>query len=110
MTRRQVITLLGSAAAAWPVVARAQQPERMRHVSVLMNTSPDEDQQASVAAFLQVLRQLGWTDGRNVRVDPRDSQTRSRVGCSRAGRHPRNRHCSHEAVAAGDPHRADCVQ
>ena len=79
MRRREFITLVGGAA-AWPLAARAQQGERMRRVGVLMNTSPDEDQQASVAAFLEVLQRLGW-DGRNMHVDlrwaggiPRDSQ------------------------------------
>jgi putative ABC transport system substrate-binding protein len=70
MKRRQFITLLAGAAAVWPVAARAQQGERMRRVGVLMNTSPDEDQQASVAAFLEVLQRLGW-DGRNMHVDLR---------------------------------------
>jgi putative tryptophan/tyrosine transport system substrate-binding protein len=69
MRRREFIALLGGAA-AWPVRAFAQQGERIRRIGVLMNTSPDEDQQASVAAFLEVLQRLGW-DGRNMRVDLR---------------------------------------
>jgi putative ABC transport system substrate-binding protein len=70
MKRREFITLLGGAA-TWPLAARAQQPERMRRIGVLMNTVPDTDSQASLAAFLQVLQQLGWTDGRNVRIEIR---------------------------------------
>jgi putative tryptophan/tyrosine transport system substrate-binding protein len=71
MKRREFITLLGSSAAAWPLTARAQQSDRMRRIGVLMNTTADADQQASLTVFLQVLQQLGWSDGRNVRIDAR---------------------------------------
>src|SRR5215467_14760982 len=72
MTRRALITLLGGAAAAWPLAARAQQPERMRHIGVLMYPARDDPEgQARIAAFLDSLEQLGWTDGRNVRIDIR---------------------------------------
>jgi putative ABC transport system substrate-binding protein len=71
MGRREFMTLLGGAAAAWPLAARAQQTERMRRIGVLMNTEENPDQQSSLVAFLQGLRQLGWTDGRNVRIDTR---------------------------------------
>jgi putative ABC transport system substrate-binding protein len=70
MRRREFIAGLG--AAAWPVVARAQQPERMRHIGVL--TPYDENDPAlkpRVAAFTQALADLGWIDGRNVRMDVR---------------------------------------
>jgi putative tryptophan/tyrosine transport system substrate-binding protein len=71
MKRREFITLLGGAAAAWPLAARAQ-PERMRRIGVLMNPGEsDPEGQARFAAFLQGLQQLGWTDGRNVRIDTR---------------------------------------
>ena len=71
MKRREFIAGLG-AVAAWPVVARAQQPERMRRVGVLMpGTADDAEYQARMAAFLQRLQQLGWTDGRNVQIDTR---------------------------------------
>jgi len=72
MKRREFITLLGSAAVAWPRSARAQQGERMRRVGVLMNLAADDAEgQARIAAFLQGLQQLGWTDGGNVRIDYR---------------------------------------
>jgi putative ABC transport system substrate-binding protein len=71
MKRREFITLLGGAA-TWPVVARAQQTERMRRVGVLMSLSADDaDGRARRAAFLQGLQQSGWTDGRNIRIDHR---------------------------------------
>jgi putative ABC transport system substrate-binding protein len=69
--RREFITLL-SGAAAWPLAARAQQPERMRRIGVLTGSGPDDKEvQARIAAFQQGLQQLGWTDGRNVRIDTR---------------------------------------
>ena len=72
MTRREFISLLGGAAVAWPVAARAQQPERMRRVGVLMPAAADDAAfQAWVGAFLQGLALLGWTIGRNVRVETR---------------------------------------
>jgi putative ABC transport system substrate-binding protein len=71
--RRSFITLLGGAAAAtWPMAARAQQPERMRRVGVLLPAvSDDREFQARLGAFLRGLQQLGWIDGRNVRMDMR---------------------------------------
>jgi ABC-type uncharacterized transport system substrate-binding protein len=71
--RREFITLLGGAAAAWPGVAHAQQqPERMRRIGVLMNTAADEpESQARLAAFMQGLQELGWAVGRNLRIDYR---------------------------------------
>ncbi len=72
MKRREFITLLGGAAVAWPLKARAQQPERVRRIGVLMSTSADDPEgQARNAAFLQGLQQLGWIDGRNVRIETR---------------------------------------
>ena len=71
MRRRAFIAALGGAA-AWPVVARAQQPERMRRIGVLLGIAAnDPDTQTRFAAFVQTLQQLGWTDGRNVRIDTR---------------------------------------
>jgi putative tryptophan/tyrosine transport system substrate-binding protein len=71
MQRREFITLLGGAA-AWPIAARAQQPEKVRRIGVLMGgPESDPEEQARLAAFLDGLQQLGWTDGRNVRIDTR---------------------------------------
>jgi ABC-type uncharacterized transport system substrate-binding protein len=68
MQRRDFITLLGGAVAL-PLAARAQESERMRRIGVLLpGTAADAEYQARMAAFLQGLQQLGWTDGRNVRV------------------------------------------
>ena len=70
MRRREFITLLGSAAAAWPLAVRAQQPTR--RVGLLMSTVEDDPEgQARVRAFLEGLQELGWAYGRNVRVDIR---------------------------------------
>ena len=72
MRRREFIVTVGGAAAAWPLVARAQQPERMRRIGMLMTLAADDPfGQAQVAAFQQALQQLGWNDGRNVRIDIR---------------------------------------
>jgi putative ABC transport system substrate-binding protein len=70
--RREFVVALGGAAIAWPLAARAQQGERMRRIGVLMSLPANDAQgQARLAAFLQGLQQLGWIDGRNVRVDTR---------------------------------------
>jgi putative tryptophan/tyrosine transport system substrate-binding protein len=70
--RRQFITLLGGAAVAWPLAASGQQADRVRRVSVLMNlTADDPEASTRVTALAQGLQQLGWTDGRNVRIDYR---------------------------------------
>ena len=72
MKRREFITLLGGAAAAWPLAARAQQADRIRRVGVLMHLAADDPEgQARHAAFLQGLQQSGWIAGRNVRIDTR---------------------------------------
>ena len=69
MKRREFIALVGGAA-AWPLAARAQQPERMRRVGVLMSLPQnDPGGQAEVAAFYQGLAALGWVEGRNIRVE-----------------------------------------
>jgi putative tryptophan/tyrosine transport system substrate-binding protein len=70
--RREFITLLGGAAASWPFAVRAQQSEGIRRIGVLMNLAADDAEgRARIAALLQGLQQLGWTDGRNVRIDYR---------------------------------------
>jgi ABC-type uncharacterized transport system substrate-binding protein len=72
MNRREFITLLGGAAAAWPLAARAQQPERTRRIGVLMGFAQSDPQwNAYVAAFRAALQELGWSDGRNVLIDTR---------------------------------------
>jgi putative ABC transport system substrate-binding protein len=71
MKRREFIVTLGAAAAAWPFAARAQQPERLKRIGVLSNAPADAQGQSGVEAFQQALRQLGWSDGSNVRIDVR---------------------------------------
>ena len=118
MERREFITLLGGAA-AWPLAARAQQGERMRRIGVLLDFAADDPEgQARLAAFVQALADLGWTDGRNVRID-------SRWGATDVDRI--RRHAAElvalapdvilaggsyglAVVATGDPHRADRVR
>jgi len=70
--RREFITLLGGAAVAWPVVARAQQPDGMRRIGVLIGFAEDDPEaKARLAAFRQGLEKRGWSEGRNVRIDYR---------------------------------------
>jgi putative ABC transport system substrate-binding protein len=72
MRRRRFITLLGGAAVTWPVTVRAQQPERMWRVGVLMAPAEnDPDARSGIAAFRQGLHELGWNEGRNLRIDYR---------------------------------------
>ena len=72
MKRREFITLLSGAVATWPLAARAQQLERVRRVGVLMTgVESDPEQRTRLTAFLYGLHQLGWSDGRNVRIDIR---------------------------------------
>jgi putative ABC transport system substrate-binding protein len=76
MRRREVLTLLGGAAAAWPLAVRAQQRERMRRIGVLMPLAADDPiGQARVAALREGLEKLGWTEGRNIRIDTRWTTT-----------------------------------
>jgi putative ABC transport system substrate-binding protein len=71
MKRRDFIGLLGCAA-AWPLAVRAQQGDRVRRIGVLMgNYENDPDAKTRLSAFTQALAGLGWTDGRNVRIDLR---------------------------------------
>src|SRR5215468_7418706 len=71
MRRREFITLL-CGAAVWPLAARAQQPERMRRIGILLPAAADDPvYQTRVGAFLQELQSLGWSIGRNVRIDTR---------------------------------------
>ncbi len=71
MRRREFVGLLGGAA-AWPLAARAQQADRVRHVGVLMGIAEDDaETKARLAKFRQELERLGWSEGRNVRIDIR---------------------------------------
>src|SRR5439155_17969766 len=102
MNRREFITLLGGAAAAWPLIARAQQPERMRRIGVLSSLAADDRQsQRRMTAFVQGLQQFGWTDGRNVTLE-----TRWGAGDSERLR----RYAVHGAIATGNPLGADRVR
>jgi putative tryptophan/tyrosine transport system substrate-binding protein len=91
MQRREFIALLGSTSIAWPLAARAQQPSRARRIGVLMSL-PGSDVEAPlrVAAFLQRLQELGWTDRRNVRIDYRlaESDTLQSVAAAQVALSP----------------------
>ena len=67
--RRDFITLLGGAAAAWPLAARAQQSERVRRIAVLTVFNADVEVQSRIAAFQQELEKLGWSERRNIIVE-----------------------------------------
>jgi putative tryptophan/tyrosine transport system substrate-binding protein len=72
MRRRDVVALFGRAAAAWPFAAHAQQGERTRRIGVLMSlTADDPEGQTRLAAFREAMKQLGWNDGDNLRIDTR---------------------------------------
>jgi putative ABC transport system substrate-binding protein len=87
MRRRELLGVLGGAAAAWPFSARAQQPDRMRRLGVQVATysQTDREGQARIAAFLDTFQRLGWTDGRNVRIEYRwDAGDAERIKASAA--------------------------
>ena len=73
MRRREFLGVLGGAVAAWPLAAHGQQPGGMRRIGVLIGgyRQTDREGQARIAAFLDTFQKLGWTDGRNVRIDIR---------------------------------------
>jgi hypothetical protein len=117
MRRRQFVALLGGAAAAWPLAARAQQPERMRRIGVLLPAAPDDAEwQAWLGAFLQGLAQSGWITGRNIRIetrwtkfDPEETRKYAAELVALAGCHPCGRHLNGGTLVATDPHGADRV-
>ena len=92
MRRRDFIALIGSAAASWPLPARAQQRKRVRRISALNGTAPTGPNPASHAAFLRRLGEPGWTDGRNGRIEIRransDLELMRSYGTEPAGRSP----------------------
>src|SRR5262245_46913243 len=72
MRRREFITLIGGAAAVWPLAAGAQQGERVRRIGVLMNWAASEQQgQEFLISFVEGLKNLGWVEGRNLTIDRR---------------------------------------
>ena len=116
-TRRAFIGVLGGAA-AWPLAARAQQPERVRRVGVLMSlAAQDTVAQVRYAAFLQGLQQSGWEVGRNVRIETRwipgnpDHIRKAAAELVALARcHPGCRQCEHWSVAASDALDTDRVR
>jgi len=115
--RRVFIGLLGGAA-AWPVAARAQQPDRVRRVGVPIPIAADDPEaQARVTTFRAHLEQLGWTDKRNVQIDTRFgegdtdriSEISDGIGCARARCHPGQFHSSPRIVVPADAYRSNRV-
>ena len=81
MRRREFIALLGGAAATWPLTTHAQQPNRVRRVSVLLGFAEnDTETKSRVKAFQQGLRDLGWSEPRNIQIDYRFAAGIVRVG------------------------------
>src|SRR5262244_2294639 len=89
--RREFITLLGGAAAAWPLAARAQQPSGMPRIGLLSVFAESEPEgQALIRELIQRLQELGWVNGRNVQIDFRFSDAAHRGGCHENSSHLRN--------------------
>ena len=121
MQRREFIRLLGGAAVAWPLAARAQQSDRVRRIGVLVAATADDAELsgAAIAAFQQGLQQLGWSDGRNVHIDIRWAADQRSTTCREhaaelAALAPdvilavRQPECG--GVVAGNPHRPNRVR
>jgi putative ABC transport system substrate-binding protein len=110
MRRRDFIKVVPGSAIAWPFAVRAQQQDRMRRVGVLLPTAADNAVfQARMAAFLSGLQQLGWTEGRNVRINTRwyagDADLIRKYAVELVALGP-----DVAAPAAGDPHNSDRVR
>jgi putative tryptophan/tyrosine transport system substrate-binding protein len=88
LTRRELITLVGGAAAVWPLAARTQQPDRIRRIGVLMGLAEDDPEtKTRLAAFRQGLEKRGWSEGRNVSIEYRfaPAGNEDRVTAAREG-------------------------
>ena len=79
MRRREFISLLGGAAAAWPLTAWAQQSERVRLVGALMGSADNAEMRSRITAFLHAFQELGWIEGRNVHIDLRWGDSPERI-------------------------------
>src|SRR5262245_3311600 len=120
MKRREVITVLGGAAAAWPFVARAPQNEGLRRIGVLMSVAADDEEgKARFGAFQQGLQQLGWVEGRNVRIDIRwpgaanaddIRKYATELATLAPDANPGHWQLDRGSVATGDSDSADCVR
>ena len=118
MRRREFITLFGGAA-VWPILAHAQQTERVRRIGVLMNTAAgDQEGKAGVAAFRQILRQSGWDIGRDVQIDVRWGENNEDLDRKYAAElialkprcHPGEWHPKCSGAAAYHSRRANCIR
>jgi putative tryptophan/tyrosine transport system substrate-binding protein len=100
MHRRHFITLLGGFTACFPLAVRAQQPEQMRRIGVLMNRAADDlEGQTRFAVFKQSLQQLGWSDSRNVRIDSAGVRTMSTANANMRSNWLRSRRTSSSLLA-----------
>ena len=98
MKRREFITLLGGAAAAWPLAARAQQPGKLPTIGFLGAATPSATRPWT-AAFVQRLRELGWIEGRTIAIEYRWAEGRSRALCRDRGRvRPAQGRCHRHAL------------
>jgi putative ABC transport system substrate-binding protein len=116
MRRREFITLLGGAVAVWPLAARAHQSDRTRRVGVLMSfTENDSEGQTFVAAFREELQKLGWTDGRNIRIDtrwatPGDDGSGEKLAKEAAARtHSFTKYTHHHRAVAANSHHSNNI-
>ena len=112
MKRRDFISLLGSAVAAWPLAARAQQPERVRRIGVLVGLAEnDPEMRERIAGFRQGLEKFGWAEGSNLRIDYRfaPAGTQARLLARELIRRDLDAvdtsHCSHATRDQNDPDR-----